>query len=1218
MAMIPVLFFTPVFPLSCSSPANNQVLCHLIQRSHHFLPQRWTVKMETSKSIALAADVRRLKTKAACLAKNRSMQRLCLSCKLSCLVDSLWIIQWACEAAEKQPEHEKNVETWVKDLEVAVLRADDILDMIKFGQLPRGPKDWVADAARELFYSIPPVLNFVAGCRLKSAVRKFEGMANEAKVRVFSKEDSSQSDAALLPAIFYGREENKEEIIRSLNHGERVAVIPIVGMAGTGKSTFARYIYSDQRRNFDVRMLVGRNFSNGAAAHPRVIRGRPLPLSELSAARGLIVREEEQDESQPPLDFAVTDREGHPSLRRFDNADRFQSAVEKIRQSLVGVRFLLVLLDVNVARPNLWERLMQVLREVGGNGSTVILTTTDTDIESTTQSRPSCSLPSLTREESWRLFKEHASLHHLPDKHHFWNPWIIEECHGHPLSVIIMAKKMRCRPVREYLLPDLSQFGAPRVSQDLPRLSSDLKRMYDKLTYDHERSLVSEKLHNCFTFLSLFPEDHHFCREEIVDLWAAENSMSLEEADGCFEAFMREGAFVLCEPQDEHDHESTPRGAAYKLRDLLPYFAQHVSSRKVYLTLSPGSFDLLQLDQDDDPRICQHLSFICEPESSGFPTDLLFQGPPWWLRTLLLLGPSTNEKCWVRDINDGNKAKTFQFLRVLHVRGITFRDLLPGVEKSKLVYLNVSRSDIEELPDSIGTLSNIKILKLSHCEKLRRFPKTIDRLRRLEKLDLEGCLLLAEVSFNWVGKLSRLEYLNLSQIGFKSLISSIGKLRGLKTLILAYCRRIQRLPKSTSKLLNLEKLDLEGCHFLEELPESKPESVMKNLKLLNTLHCASLSRMPSDVGRLSSLKSLPRYIASEEPGRSFMELQPLKDLEGELWLDKLNNIEDPEVARQAMIEKKEKLQALTLRWEQFYWDVKENAPVDTVKLVADALQPNPNLRSLKLILYTEEKLPSWMTEEPLPLKSLLRIRLFTLKKCKSLPPLGELPHLKVVEISGMDAVVELEGSFYGRIGTFPSLERLALSQMPNLKRWSMPEDDDADGNNTYRRKQVRKNLFPRLAHVTFMQCPKLEPPDHPLPSITTLTIWLNNEKLYRSAAGLKSMASHVKKLSVFSCQDLWASSTCDGFWGLTSLEELEISACDNLTCMPEGINQLTSLQNLKIICCRSMNSLPEWLNDLTSLRLLSFSACPVLRSRPRGLKRSHGLRVTVEGCPFLK
>ncbi|URD72646.1 NB-ARC domain [Musa troglodytarum] len=729
--------------------------------------------------------------------------------------------------------------------------------------------------------------------------------------------------------------------------------------------------------------------------------------------------------------------------------------------------------------------------------------------------------------------------------------------------------------------------------------------MYDRLTYDHERSLVSEKLHNCFTFLSLFPEDHHFCREEIVDLWAAENSMSLEEADGCFEAFMREGAFVLCEPQGEHDHESTTRGAAYKLRDLLPYFAQHVSSRKFYLTLSPGSFDLLQLDQDDDPRICQHLSFVCEPESSGFPMDVLFQGPPWLLRTLLLLGPSTNEKCWVRDINDGNKSKPFRFLRVLHVRGITFRDRLSGVEHSKLVYLNVSRSDIEELPDSIGTLGNIKILKLSHCEKLRRFPKTIGRLRRLEKLDLEGCLLLAEVSFDWVGKLERLEYLNLSQIGFKSLISSIGDLRGLKALILAYCRRIQRLPKSTSKLLRLEKLDLEGCHFLEELPESKPESVMKNLKLLNTLYCASLSRMPSGIGRLSSLKSLPRYIASEDPGRSFMELQPLKDLEGELWLDKLNNIEDPEVARKAMIEKKDKLQALTLRWEQPNSDVKENAPVDTVTHVAEALQPSPNLRSLKLILYTAEKLPSWMTEEPLHLKSLVRIRLFTLKKCESLPPLGGLPHLKVVEISRMDAVVELGGSFYGQIGTFPLLERLALSQMPNLKRWSMPE-------------QVRKNLFPRLAHVTFMQCPKLEPPNHPFPSVATLSIWLNNEMLYRSAAGLKSMASHVKKLSVFSCQDLWASSTCDGFWGLTSLEELEISACDNLTCMPEGIKQLTSLQILKIICCRSMNSLPEWLNDLTSLRLLSFSACPVLRSRPRGLKRSRGLRVTVEGCPLLK
>ncbi|URE13232.1 NB-ARC domain [Musa troglodytarum] len=931
-------------------------------------------------------------------------------------------------------------------------------------------------------------------------------------------------------------------------------------------------------------MLVDRYYSCEAATSGWDRFGY-LPVTELKNATSLIVGEE----AAPPI--TDSDDDGKSSL--------FDSAVRRIRKSLHGRRVLIVLLDINnIARPDLWQRLMKALRKASMYGSTVIITTTNTALQSTMLiEHHSFSLGGLSEFNSWLLFQEHAYLtlaDYVTDL-----LWVGNICRGHPLSLIILAMKIRCTAMQSIL----SASSTP-PSGDIPRLCSHLKQVYERLIHGGARSPLSpDILRDCFTFLSLFPEDYRFRREEMVDMWAAENSISSDEADSYVEAFVQEGAFVLCEPQDEHDGESTPRRVAYRMPDLLHYFAQHVGSSSAHSTLTPEFFRSPLFRTKGFPSICQHLSCVCDPRSPGFPMDVLLEGSPWLLRTLLLLTASSNEKCEVKDDAEGIEFPTFTLLRVLHVRGITFGKLFRGVgAHCNLVYLNVSHSDTETLPEWIGDLPELRILKLSHCQKLRRLPKSITRLRHLEKLDLEACSLLAGSSLEWVGKLFRLEHLNLSQIDLKSLPGSIGKLSRLKALVLADCQRIRRLPGSIRKLLCLEKLELEGCHFLEELPDNL-DSVMKSLKLLNLLRCPSLTRMPLGIGRMPSLKSLPRFMASDELGRSVTELQPLSDLEGELWLDKLDKLVDPEVARQVKLEEKEKLEALTMRWECF--DSEEH-PEETQQQpqedVLEALRPNASLRSLKLILYTGKQLPSWMTNEVTYRTSLLDIRLFNLKRC-GLPPLGQLPLLKVVKISGMDAVAELDDSFYGETGTFPSLESLTLSQMSNLTGWLMPTED-------------RHGLFPRLARLTFIQCPKLEPPSYSIPSVTTLTMWMNNEKLY-SSADLRNMATNVTKLSVSLCQDLGASSsTCRGFWGLTSLEELQISACQNLTCLPEEMKQLRSLRSLQIIGCSNMKSLPQWLEDLRSLRSISVSACPMLRPAPGGLPSRS--RLIIEGCPLLQ
>ena len=65
---------------------------------------------------------------------------------------------------------------------------------------------------------------------------------------------------------------------------------------------------------------------------------------------------------------------------------------------------------------------------------------------------------------------------------------------------------------------------------------------------------------------------------------------------------------------------------------------------------------------------------------------------------------------------------------------------------------------------------------------------------------------------------------------------------------------------------------------------------------------------------------------------------------------------------------------------------------------------------------------------------------------------------------------------------------------------------------------------------------------------------------------------------------------------LVSLRELSINSCDGLVSLL-GIGSLTSLQNLDILYCPNLTSLPQEIHNLTSLKELSIRNCPLLGQR---------------------
>ncbi|XP_065046395.1 putative disease resistance protein RGA4 [Musa acuminata AAA Group] len=413
----------------------------------------------------------------------------------------------------------------------------------------------------------------------------------------------------------------------------------------------------------------------------------------------------------------------------------------------------------------------------------------------------------------------------------------------------------------------------------------------------------------------------------------------------------------------------------------------------------------------------------------------------------------------------------------------------------------------------------------------------------------------------------------------EKLSKSIHKLEKLLILKLAYCQKLQMLPDSITALTNLQELDVEGCQSFMKLPEGLVS--MKKLTMLNVDKCVSLTQLPHGIEQLTNLQKLTMHTTTNSLSSVILELQSLVNLK-ELRLKTLNGLSSAEDARALKLEDKILLECSTLSWE--WWDIEVALVTNIVLLdeqVLEHLQPNLALKNLEILSYMGKKLPSWMACKKENLWHLTEIKLVNLKKCERLPPLGQLPKLETVEISGMDSISAVDDAFYGdgNGDTFPRLESLIFSEMPMLERWLKAKGEG--------------DMFPMLLRLILIQCPKFKE-FHVRPSsrLLALSLWLNNDKLL--------------------------TSEFVGWQNLKYVTALEITGCEELRCLPQGIKYLEDLSHLYIIRCNNLISLPDWLAELKSLKHLIVRDCAMLSFIPERLKQSPRFHIWNEGCPKLQ
>ncbi|XP_034197813.1 putative disease resistance RPP13-like protein 1, partial [Prunus dulcis] len=310
-------------------------------------------------------------------------------------------------------------------------------------------------------------------------------------------------------------------------------------------------------------------------------------------------------------------------------------------------------------------------------------------------------------------------------------------------------------------------------------------------------------------------------------------------------------------------------------------------------------------------------------------------------------------------------------------------------------------------------------------QKFEAFPE-VKRLRTFLPLSLSNTgwirYLARKVIFDLLPQMQYLRVLSLNGYRVTELPDSIGNLKYLRYLDFSHTD-ITSLPESTTTLFNLQTLILEGCSFLEALPINLRNLV--NLRHLNNSKVDSLKAMPPQLGRLTNLQSLPNFVVgkgSDESG--IREIGSLSHLRGTLSLSRLENVIDAEDARKADLKSKERVDELMLEW----------LTQETQIGVLDRLEPHRKLEKLIIRGYAGLEFSTWIGDRLF--STMVHVRLHKCKNCQILPPLGQLPLLKELYITGMAAVRSVGPEFYGESSLpFPVLETLEFEDMRNWKKW---------------------------------------------------------------------------------------------------------------------------------------------------------------------------------------
>ncbi|ESW05601.1 hypothetical protein PHAVU_011G193500 [Phaseolus vulgaris] len=1092
------------------------------------------------------------------------------------------------------------VKAWLDEVRDVLLDTEDLLDEIDYEfsktqsqlqyQTSSNKVRILESKLKELLDDLESLLNQKDDLGLKNV----SGVGSELGNKVLEKRNESSSLVA--EEVIYGRDEDKQIILNWLtsdngNHNH-LSIHSVVGMGGMGKTTLAQHVYN----------------------HPIT--------KDIFAIKAWVCVSDEFDV------FKLTRAILEAIHKSTDDSRNLEMVQGRLKESLTGRKFLLVLDDVWNEHRDQWKSLQTPLK-YGAKGSKILITTRINKVASTMESNTIHKLKQLEKDHSWQVFAKHAFQDDNSKSNSVLEEIgmkIVEKCQGLPLALETVGGLLQSKS-------SVSEWEGVLRSNiwDLPIEDSKIIPAL-LLSYYH----LPSHLKRCFTYCALFPKDHKFDKESLIFSWMAENFLQCSHQSKSPEK-VGEQYFNDLISRSFFQQSIWNNQTHFVMHDLLNDLAKYVSGEMCYRlgVDRPGSI----------PKTTRHFSTLKNPIECVEYRSLCDAKR---LRTFL------SKSC---GMSIQELISNFKFLRLLSLSSCFIEEVPDTIaDLIHLRSLDLSSTRITRLPDSMCSLYNLQVLKLNDCNLLKELPSTLHELTKLCRLELKGTTLRKVPVL--LGKLKNLqvwmsrfevckssnEVSNIQQLGQLDLHGKLS-IQNLENIVDPCDALAVDLKNKTHVVeLSLEwdsqrnnENSIKEKQVLENLQPSKhlewllivsyggtqfprwlSDNSLLNVVSLVLVDCKHCLQLPS-LGLLTFLKELTIdgldqivRIDVDFYGNSSSAFASLKELtfrgmkEWEEWkcmscafpsLERLFVLRCPKL-KGHLPEHLPHLRLLRIaRCEQLVASTPKALEIEGVKTKTSSF----NILGLLVSDTPFESL--WIESCPginipinhcyhflvdlritqccdsltnFPLDLFPKLGLLILEGCHNLQMISQAhPHCHLMYLK-IKKCCEFE-SFSNEGLSAPELKIIRIEELEKLKL--MPK--------------LMSTLLPSLNHLYIYNCPGVELSEGCFPS-------------------------NMKEMRLFSCSKL-ITSLKKGVWGTNpSIEFLFIQNVD-VECFPgEGLLPV-SLTKLYINYFPNLKKLDyRGLCHLSSLQKLVIENCPILQCLPEeGLPESIS-ELRIESCPLLK
>ncbi|XP_034701836.1 disease resistance protein RPS2-like [Vitis riparia] len=396
----------------------------------------------------------------------------------------------------------------------------------------------------------------------------------------------------------------------------------------------------------------------------------------------------------------------------------------------------------------------------------------------------------LSHNDAWNIFQKKVG-HYISNRS--IEPLargVVDECHGLPLLIDIVAQTFKTKGENEVLWKD----GLNKLKRldgvKLKGMDEVLKRLqicYDDLKDDEEKP--------CFLYGALYPAEREIDVDYLLECWKAEGFIN--DASNFRSARMR-GHSVLNELFKVSLLERSDNSKCVKMNKVLRKMALRISSQNTkskFLVKPPEEFE-------DFPK-AEEWEQASRISLTGSRQGLLPETPDCsGLLTLLLRSN----------------------MHLTSIPKFFFQSM------SQLKVLDLHGTEIALLPSSLSNLIYLKALYLNSCFKLEKIPSSVKALTCLEVLDIRK----TKLNLLQIGSLVSLKCLRLSLCNFdmanyteaqvstfdllEELNIDVGSLEeGWDKIVDPVIKDIVKLKKLTSLRFCFPKVDCLGV-FVQEWP----------------------------------------------------------------------------------------------------------------------------------------------------------------------------------------------------------------------------------------------------------------------------------------------------------------------------------------------------------------------------------------------------------------